>query len=97
MGNTEGLNAGEECEEDIKPEESMENTDLEKARELYDSIYSGIASVDKSCSSDIVNQIRNNLQMKKEHQFSHTAFLWLLYMTMINILRMFLKAKRTGN
>ncbi len=28
LGNTEGLNAGEECEENIKPEECMEKTDL---------------------------------------------------------------------
>ncbi len=91
--NTEGLNAGEECEEDIKPEECMKNTDLEKARELYYSLFSGIASVDEACLSDILNQMQNNLQMKKESQLSHTAFLWLQYMTMIDISRMFLKAK----
>ncbi len=31
VGDTECLNAGEECEEDITPEECIKNTDLEKA------------------------------------------------------------------
>ncbi len=94
---TEGLNAGEEFDEDVTSKECIKNTDLEKARELYDRLFSGIASVDDACSSDILKQIQNNLQMKKEGQLSHTALLWLQYMTMIDILRMFLKAERTGN
>ncbi len=48
-GDTECLNAGEECE-DVTLEACIKNTDLEKARELYDSLFSGIASVDKACS-----------------------------------------------
>ncbi len=39
----------------------------------------------------------NNPQMNKEGQLSCTALLWVQYMTMIYILRMLLKAKRTEN
>ncbi len=35
--------------------------------------------------------------MNKERRLSCTALLWVQYMTMIYILRMLLKAKRTGN
>ncbi len=34
VGDTKGRNAGEECEEDVTPEDFIKNIDLEKAREL---------------------------------------------------------------
>ncbi len=72
-------------------------TDMAKAKRLYDRLISATALVDEICSADVMKRIFNNLKAKKEALTTRTAVLWMQYMEMIDILRKFLKAERTGN
>nr|XP_054767556.1 uncharacterized protein LOC129274841 [Lytechinus pictus] len=72
-------------------------TDLAEAQKLYDSLLSGTVSVNDVCASDVMKQILARMKTKKESMQNRTAILWVQYMEMIDILRMFIKAERTGN
>ena len=72
-------------------------TDLTAAAELYDRAMSCTFSVEEVCSSEALVRIQSKVNGKKETMTGRTATLWLQYLEMVDILRRFLKAERTGN
>ena len=76
-----------------------EKTDLEKVRALYEKLMDGTMSVEETCLSDVLNRIKDRLQTHAESakMSSRTSALWVQYMNMVDILRKFIRAERTGN
>ncbi len=72
-------------------------TDLTAAAELYDRAMSCTFYVEEVCSSEALVQLQSKVNGKKETMTGLTATLWLQYLEMVDILRRFLKAERTGN
>ena len=72
-------------------------TELAAATDLYDSAVSSIVSLEEICKAEVLEQIKRKLNAKKRELTSRTAILWLQYLKMIDILRMFLKAERTAD
>ena len=55
-------------------------------------------TIEEVCSADVLCRIRHMIEMQKETlKQILTACLWLQYMDMMDILRRFIKAERTGN
>ena len=58
----------------------------------------GMLSAEQVCQDDVIAKINDALQERQEHlKSSRTAALWLQYMDMIDILRKYIRAERTGN
>ena len=71
--------------------------DLAGAVELYDKVVSGELSVQDVCSSRCLDKIQEKLEAQKiQMAAKRTSKLWLQYMEMVDILRLFIKAERTG-
>ena len=55
-------------------------------------------SADKVCQSDVMNRIHDALEREaKSLKSLRTVTLWLHYMEMIDILKKYIRAERTGN
>ena len=79
-------------------ETSVLHNELDAALQQYDSLMDGDMSVEDLCMADSLDQIKAKLDhLMTELTASRTSKLWLQYMEMINLLRKFLKAERTGN
>ena len=85
----------EEVESTSFHDEAPRNADLDGASVLYKKLMQGSMSADQICQPDLMNKIRDALQA--EVKSSRTAALWLQYMEMVDILRRFIRAERTGN
>lgn len=72
-------------------------TDITTASELYARAMSSSLSVEEVCSAKVLQRIQTELDNKKEMMTMPTAKLWLQYLNMVDILRKFIKAERTGN
>ena len=68
-------------------------TDLTKARELYMKTMSSSLLVEDVCSAEVLQQIKSKLNNKKKSM----TRLWLQYQDMIDIMKYFIKAERTGH
>ena len=65
---------------------------------LFEDFMKKEMSADEICSSDIFECVKRKIEQERSSlSVSHTAKLWLQFMDMIDILRTFIKAKRTGN
>ncbi|MCG8032822.1 MAG: hypothetical protein JAZ03_11695, partial [Candidatus Thiodiazotropha taylori] len=71
--------------------------DLSEIRALYDGLMSGSTTKEEACSSEVLKRVVNKMKTEQNSMSSRTATLWLQYMEMVDILRRFLKAERTGN
>ena len=73
-------------------------TDLEAVGNLFDEVLTGKMTVEVACMSQELTRITDRLDVKKNNlsQASRTAKLWLQFMKMMDILRMFLKGERMG-
>ena len=70
--------------------------DLAAALELYDKVVSGELSVQDLYSSRCLDKIQETLEAQKiQMAAKRTSKLWLQYMEMVDILRLFIKAERT--
>ena len=71
---------------------------MDAAALLYSKLLDCQVTAEEACKDDILAKISNALQLTKERlKSSRTAALWLQYMDMIDILRKFIRAERTGN
>ena len=85
--------------ETTRPGETVETTltELEAVGNLHDEVLTGKVTVEESCMSQELMRISEKLDVKKQSiQASRTAELWLQFMNMMDILRMFLKGERMG-
>ena len=74
------------------------NRDLYEAYALYESLIDETLSVNDVCSADVIQRITTILEEKIDSlKSSRTASLWLQYMKMVDILRQYIRAERTGN
>ena len=86
-----------EAEEAIS-EETAAIVDLHEAHALYESLMEGTISVDEVCNTDVIQRIMTvSEEINDSLKSSRTAALWLQYMDMIDILRQYIRAERTGN
>ena len=75
-----------------------QNPDLQEARALYDELINKKKSAEEISAADVLDRIKGHLQQQRDFmKDDRTASLWLQYMDMVDILRMFIKAERTGN
>lgn len=101
--NKKGVNAAEvklQTVDDISEPQSVtgETEDLQYAIKLYDQLMKGEKSVDVVCSDTVLERVKQKINnMKAQLASNPTAQLWIQYMGMIDILRLFIKAERTGN
>ncbi len=80
------------------PELHEHSTDLDEAGVLFEDLMQGLVSVDQVCCSEAIIRIGNALEATKESLISsRTARLWMQYMDMVDVLRKFIRAERTGN
>ena len=85
--------------ETTRPGETDETTltDLEAVGNLHDEVLTEKVTVEEACMSQELMRIIERLDVKKQSiKASGTAQLWLQFMKMIDILRMFLKGERMG-
>jgi len=74
------------------------NEDLATAVQLYDKLVSGELSVQDVCTARCLDKIQEKLEAQKTQMAAkRTSKLWLQYMEMVDILRLFIKAERTGD
>lgn len=94
---------------DINPANyiNIDNTDnnaedlldeLHEADAMLDELLKGDISVEKVCDNVLIDQIKSRIDnFRESHKSFRTSQLWFQYMDMIDILRRFIKAERTGN
>ncbi len=80
-------------------EAPTKNQDVDEALTLYEKLMGGEISAEEVCSSSVLERIKNSLKNHSESlkKSSRTSALWVQYMNMIDILRKFIRAERTGN
>ena len=85
--------------ETTRPRKTDETTltGLEEIGNLHDDVLTGKVTVGEACMSQELMKIIERLDVKKQSiQVSRTAKLWLRFMKMMDILRMFLKGELMG-
>ncbi len=84
----------EECRDEVILHQNLMN-----ARNLYEEIMvDGISATSTLSSKALLHEIGDKMNSEKESIKNHrTAKLWLQYIEMIDILRMFIKAERIGD
>lgn len=86
------------CHYQDQPETTSETSRNPEAAILYEKLMQQSLSADQVCQSDVMTRIKESLQREMEIlKSSRTATLWLQYMEMVNILRKYIRAERTGN
>ena len=92
--------------EDVDTDEVMEattsshekNLDLDEAAVLYEKLMQHTMSADQVSRADVISRIDDTLKrVTISLKSSRTATLWLQYMDMVDILRKYIRAERTGN
>ncbi len=75
------------------------NQDIDEACTLYKKLMAREICVEEVCKFDVLTRSKNNLLDYSESMkiSSRTSTLWLQYMNMMNILRRYIRAERTGN
>ena len=72
--------------------------DMEKLANLYGDLVSNQLTADDVCCQPILSDLTDATQSKKKIlETSRTAKLWLQYMHLIDLLKKFIRAERTGN
>ena len=81
-----------------EPQSIMDSTELKEIGKLYSQLTSGDLSVSEVYDTDVLKNLEETIRSRTEMlKQSRTAKLWLQYSEMIQILRQFIKAERTGN
>ena len=86
--------------DDVQAESSNESVDedIKVAKTMLRGLEEGKFTVEEVCYSEVVQRISEKLQhMQNSMKNQRTAVLWTAYMEMVDILRRFIKAERTGN
>ena len=93
-----GSSESEDVEAEEVIEETARNADLDEVSVLYESLMQGSMSADQVYQSDVMKRMHEALEKETGLlKSSRTATLWLQYMEMVDILRKYIRAERTGN
>lgn len=72
--------------------------DLQKVEELYKELVKDTRKAKQVGSTEVLQKIAEKLESKRVSMHNQrTATLWIQYMNMVDTLRTFIKAERTGN
>ena len=84
---------------DYLSDEVIDIPDVDEARVVYGKLVDGTVSVEDICRCHVLNIIKDRLHKHAESDkmSSRTASLLVQYMGMIDILRKYIRAERTGN
>lgn len=94
----ESATKGTEGRQENATEPQLIDEDLKSAGALYKLLSDDASKVEQVCSADVLSKIAEKLEGKRKcMQNQRTAFLWMQYMGMVDILRKFIRAERTGN
>ncbi|CAC5414182.1 unnamed protein product [Mytilus coruscus] len=81
-----------------EPHSTIDSTEMRKIDQLCSQLTSGELSVSEACESDILKNleatVRRRIEILKQ---SRTTKLWLQYSEIVQVIRQFIKAERTGN
>lgn len=84
----------------IKPlltDTSLANN-LETVAKLSEELLNGNITIDEACSNDVLKELNDQIKIFKEAiSQQRTSKLWIMYMDMVDLLKRFIKAERTGN
>ncbi|CAG2249501.1 unnamed protein product [Mytilus edulis] len=81
-----------------EPKSTLETTEMKEIDELYSQLSSGELSASEAGESDVLKNLEATVRRKTEIlKQSRTAKLWLQYSEMVQVLRQFIIAERTGN
>ena len=86
--------------DDVRAESSNERVDedIKLAKTMLRRLEEGKITVEEICSAEVVQRISEKLKhVQNSMKNQRTAVLWTTYMEMVDILRRFIKAERTGN
>jgi hypothetical protein len=88
-----------EGRETVSTDNSEAHDNLEKAEILYEKLLADEISLEEACSADVLNKLAEEFEKRKGSltENNRTAALWMQYMRMIDLLKAFIKAERTGN
>lgn len=76
----------------------IEDADLQEIAILYENLMEGSVTAETASATAVLDRISERLQeLKNSLSHQRTALLWLQYMDMIDLLKRFIKAERTGN
>ena len=80
-------------------EEVIGTPDLDEARVVYEKMVDGTVTIGDVCESDVLNRIKDRLHKHavSAKMSSRTGSLWVQYMGMVDFLRKYIRAERTGN
>ena len=80
-------------------EEVIGTPDLDEARVVYEKLVGGTVTVEDVRESDVLNRIKHRLHKHavSAKMSSRTGSLWVQYMGMVDFLRKYIRAERTGN
>lgn len=73
------------------------DSDLLKAGDIFDKLFTSDIGIQDISICEDLEKVSNKLEIFKERQEGRTAKLWFIYLQMLDILRRFIKAERTGN
>ena len=93
-----------ETETDVTQEEHSDSTStlnsdseiITKAKQSVDKLFSD-NEVDTDLEAAIIHVNAKLIELKNEKQCSRKSSLWFQYMRMMNILKLFIQAERTGD
>ena len=85
--------------EDVTSGDVTADSDLDEARTIYGKLVDGSMSPEEVCSADVLKRIKDQLpkHATSSKASSRTVALWVKYMEMVDVLRKYIRAERTGN
>ena len=86
--------------DDVQAESRNESVeeDIKVTRTMLRQLEEGKFTVEEVCSAEVVHRISEKLKhVQSSMKNQRTAVLWTAYMEMVDMLRRFIKAERTGN
>ena len=78
---------------------AISDSTIDELQTLCDALLNDSASVDEVLACETLKTVHDSIQQFKDHLTisSRTAALWVQYMEYINVIKLFIRAERTGD